>query len=328
MTVPSRAPHASPVVADLAPDFIVSAVEARVVTLFAPCGYEADPTRLVAARSYFERHGYRVDLALTVGGRHQRFSGTDDERLAWLDSIVVDPSAGIVLALRGGYGATRLLPAIDFTALAAAVARGKRLVGHSDFTALSLGLLATTGAVSFSGPMAGFGFGRSVVDPFTEAHFWRAMEEQRVDVAFETPFDGRVDVDGRLWGGNLSMIASLIGTPWLPLIDDGILFVEDVNEQPYRIERMLLQLQQAGVLDRQRLVLCGDFTDYRVSDYDNGYGIPDALARVQATTPVPIVAGLPMGHGARTLTLAVGMPAEVAVAAGRVNLRQDWSTGA
>ena len=160
--------------------------DAKTLTIFASGGYDPDPARLQAARAYFEGRGYGVEIALTVGGRHERFAGDDDERLRWLASICDDPSAGIALALRGGYGATRLLPAIDFAAMAAAVGRGKRFVGHSDFTAISLGLLATTGAVTFAGPMASFGFGGETVDAFTEAPLLDARwTRARVDVAFQ-----------------------------------------------------------------------------------------------------------------------------------------------
>ena len=300
----------------------------RTISFFAPGGYDPDPARLMAARAYFEARGYRVNERLTVGAHHERFSASDAERLRWIDAVCRDPDPGIAMAVRGGYGATRLLPDIDFAALAAGVARGKRLVGLSDFTAIEMALLARTGAMSLAGPMASFAFGRGAVEPFTEAHFWTAIDESRVDIAFPTPFDGGATTRGVLWGGNLAMLTSLVGTPWMPVVDGGILFVEDVNEQPYRIERMLLQLKQAGILDRQRMILCGDFLGWQVTSYDDGYDVPAALARVQQTVAVPIVSGLPFGHGAKTLTLAVGVTADVTVADGECRLRQNWSFGA
>jgi muramoyltetrapeptide carboxypeptidase len=298
-----------------------------VVSIFAPGGYEPRAERIVEVRRYFEARGHRVALRFTPGAHHERFSATDDERLRWLRAVVDDDDAGIAIALRGGYGASRLLPVIDFGAMAAACARGKRFVGLSDFTAIHLGLLATTGATSFAGPLASFAFGRGSVDPFTETHFWRAMDDASVDVAFDTSFDGEVDASGVLWGGNLAMLTSLIGTPWMPAFDGGILFVEDINEQPYRIERMLLQLQQCGILDRQRLVVVGDFLDWKPTDYDDGYDLGSVLARIRQTTSVPIVPGLPFGHGPRTVTLGVGATAHVLVAAGRARLTQRWSGG-
>lgn len=296
-----------------------------IVSIFAPGGYEPRAERVIEARRYFEARGHRVALRFAPDRHHERFSATDDERLRWLRAVIDDDDAGIAIALRGGYGASRLLPAIDFGAMAAACARGKRFVGLSDFTAIHLGLLARTGAISFAGPLASFAFGRGQVDPFTEAHFWRAMDDAAVEVAFDTSYAGEVDAHGVLWGGNLAMLASLVGTPWMPIVDGGVLFVEDINEQPYRIERMLLQLQQSGILDRQRLILVGDFLDWKRTDYDDGYDLDAVLARIRQTTSVPIVPGLPFGHGVRTATLAVGATAHVRVAAGRARLVQRWS---
>jgi muramoyltetrapeptide carboxypeptidase len=304
-----------------------AAVEAHVdtIAIFAPGGYEADTARFHEATRYFEARGARVVTKLKVDRHHDRFSGTDDERLSWLHDVIEDGSIGIAIAQRGGYGATRLLPHIDFAAMAASIRRdGKRFVGHSDFTAISLGLLATTGAISFAGPMASFGFGNPPVEPFTEEHFWQAMREARVEADFATPFEGNVSARGILWGGNLSMLTSLVGTPWMPAIDGGVLFIEDINEQPYRIERMLLQLKQAGILDRQKLILCGDISGVRVADYDRGYDVDSALDYVQSITSVPIVRGLPFGHIPRKLTLAVGATAEVEVAGGHCHLHQRW----
>ena len=303
---------------------------AQTIGVFAPGGYDPDPTRLARARGHFAANGARVVDRLTVGGHWQRFAGTDDERLGWLRAVVDDPTLDIAMALRGGYGATPLLPRIDFATLATAIrTRGLRLVGHSDVTAIELALLARTGAISFAGPMASYDFGGDAVDPFTGEHFWRAMREARVDATFEVPeATTTVSVAGTLWGGNLTMLTSLIGTPWMPAVDGGVLFIEDINEQPYRIERMLFQLQQAGVLDRQRLVLCGDFSGIRAAEYDDGYGVPDAIARVQRTTAVPLVAGLPFGHCPQKLTLAIGAPCIVEVDAGRCRLRQQWDLAA
>ncbi len=295
------------------------------IGVFAPSGYDADPARLPRAIERFVARGNPVVTCLALDRHHERFSGTDAERLGWLHKATVDADIGIALALRGGYGATRLLPRVDFGAMAAAVrVDGKRFVGHSDFTVLSLALLATTGAISFAGPMASYDFGGDAVEQFTEECFWRAMEASEVDLAFATDFDGSCDVEGPLWGGNLAMLTSLIGTRWLPRIDGGILFVEDVNEQPYRVERMLMQLKQAGLLDRQRLVLCGEFSGHRVAAYDDGYDLASAIARVRAETDVPIVTGLPFGHVPTKATLAVGAPCVVAVADRRCRLRQRW----
>ena len=107
------------------------------------------------------------------------------------------------------------------------------------------------------------------------------------------------------------MLTHLAGTPYLPQIDGGILFVEDINEHPYRVERMLLQLLHAGVLARQKAILLGDFSSYRLSDYDNGYDFSAMLAYLKAQLTVPILTGLPFGHLRDKVTLAVGCDAEL-----------------
>ena len=124
-----------------------------------------------------------------------------------------------------------------------------------------------------------------------------------------------IKVEGRLWGGNLAMLVSLLGTPYFPTIDDGILFLEDVGEHPYRVERMLLQLQQAGVLERQRAVVLGEFTAYKLGAYENGYDFEAMLAYVRATLPLPVLTGLPLGHVRRHTTLPFGGMARLASSA-------------
>jgi muramoyltetrapeptide carboxypeptidase len=300
--------------------FMTALPPALTIAIFAPSGLDVDTTRAVAATRYFEGQGHRVVDMLDFGARDQRFAASDEGRNAAIERVVADPSIDVAIALRGGYGLTRLLPRIDFDAIAAAV-RGRRLrlIGHSDFTALNLGLLARTGAASLAGPMAGFDFS-APPDPFAEARFWDALNGH-VDFTFATPSPDLAS-DGVLWGGNLAMICSLIGTPWLPKVDGGILFIEDVNEQPYRVERMLLQLAQAGVLASQRAVVVGDFTEYEVTAVDYGFDMEAALAYVEATVKVPFVRGLPFGHVHRKATLMVGRSASLRVKAGEARLTQ------
>jgi muramoyltetrapeptide carboxypeptidase len=133
-------------------------------------------------------------------------------------------------------------------------------------------------------------------------------------VGFRTTagFDG-VDVSGRLWGGNLCVVTSLLGTPHLPRIKGGVLFLEDVNEHPYRIERSLLQLHQAGVLDAQKAVVLGQFTDYKKSPLDRGYTLKSAIDHLRSVCSVPILTGLPFGHVPTKVCLPVGRRVTLAV---------------
>ena len=274
----------------------------RHIGIVAPSGYAADPEALRRAVERLQVQGHQVHDFCSAYEKHQRFAASDADRLRQLHDAARHPEVEIVIALRGGYGLSRLLPGIDFRLLADS---GKHFVGHSDFTALHLGLLARAGAISFAGPMICDDFSRPDISEFTVSHFWQSLNgPMTIEIsALDNP---SVDVQGKLWGGNLSMVNHLMGTPWMPEIDGGILFIEDVNEHPYRIERMLLQLLHAGILARQKAVILGDFSGYRLSDYDNGYDFEAMRAALRALLPVPLLQGLPFGHTRDKLTLPVG----------------------
>ena len=228
---------------------------------------------------------------------------------------MADAAPSIALACRGGYGLTRLLERIDWQRIAASTERGTRWVGYSDLTALQLGLLAHTGARSWSGPLACDDFGREEEpDEVTLGCFAEAMAGELEAVGFRTEsgLDG-LDVKGTLWGGNLAMLNSLLGTRHLPRIKGGVLFLEDVNEHPYRVERCLLQLHQAGVLASQKAVVLGAFSDFRPSPLDRGYTLKSAIAHLRSVTRVPIVTGLPFGHVPTKVCLPVGARVNLAI---------------
>jgi muramoyltetrapeptide carboxypeptidase len=171
----------------------------------------------------------------------------------------------------------------------------------------------------WAGPMACGDFGDAEQDgggdDVTQDVFVEAMTGQLEAVGFRTEagFDG-LSLQGRLWGGNLTVLLSLLGTPHFPRMDGGVLFLEDVNEHPYRIERGLLQLHQAGVLGAQKAVLLGDFTGWRKSPLDCGYNLKAAIAHLRATTAVPLLTGLPFGHEPTKLCLPIGRKVDLSVA--------------
>ncbi len=282
----------------------------RTLGLVAPSGYLPNPALIDRAAGFFTRHGWRVIAGESVFAREQRFAGPDALRLAELQRFATDPSIDLVLSARGGYGLSRLLDRIDYAAIRA---RKARLAGYSDFTAFNLAYLAR-GGVSFAAPSAG-DFGAEQPDPFTVEHFFGLLQSR--NYAVEVPLDGPArTVEGRLWGGNLAMLVSLLGTPFLPRVRDGILFVEDVNEPAYKLERMFLQLAHAGVLQRQAAIVLGDFDPVTPMPNDNGYGLPDVIERLRKASGVPVYSGLPFGHVPRKLTLPVGGRARLVVRRG------------
>ena len=158
-----------------------------------------------------------------------------------------------------------------------------------------MGLLIK-GAVSLAGPMICDDFSRADISEFTHWHFWQAVNQRSFSIEIKASNNPTLKDEGLLWGGNLAMLAHLAGTPWLPDIEGGVLFVEDINEHPYRIERMLLQLLHAGVLERQRAILLADFSGYKLSDYDNGYDFSRMVDYLREHLGLPILTGLPFGH--------------------------------
>ncbi len=285
--------------------------------LFSPSGVVTQGVRLKRAVKQLAALGFAATLDEAALARHQRFAGTDDIRLAALHRVA-QAAPSVALATWGGYGLTRLLDGIDWPLLARSVEQGTRWVGHSDFTALQLGLLAHTGAGSWAGPMAADDFGRSRAeggpDDVTSACFAEAMSGELEAVGFRTEpgFDG-LALRGRLWGGNLSMVVSLLDTPHWPRVKGGVLFLEDVGEHPYRVERMLLRLHQAGVLQAQKAVLLGAFTAWRKSPLDRGYKLDSAIAQLRSVCAVPVLTGLPFGHVPTKLSLPVGARVQLVV---------------
>jgi muramoyltetrapeptide carboxypeptidase len=287
------------------------------ILVYTAAGVELRAQALQRARKRLAALGFDVALDSSLKLRRQRFAGTDEQRLATLDRMA-DAAPSIAMACRGGYGMTRLLDAIDWKRIARSVKRGTRWVGFSDITALQMGLLAHTGAPSWAGPRACDDFGRADddggVDAVTRDCFVEAMSGALQAVGFrsEAGFDG-LQAKGVLWGGNLAMLCSMLGTPHFPQVKGGILFVEDVNEHPYRVERCLLQLHQAGVLDAQKAVLLGAFTDYKKSPLDRGYTLKSAVAHLRSVTRTPLLTGLPFGHVATKASFPLGVRVELLV---------------
>ena len=280
---------------------------------FSPAGVIGRTAAVRLALRRLRAMGFEARLDESALARRQRFAGDDDTRLAAVHRVA-RAAPSVALATRGGYGLTRLLDRIDWKLLARSVERGTRWVGHSDLTVLQLGLLAHAGAarpVTWAGPLAADHFGRSDeeggVDEVTRDVFLEALHGELEAVGFRTEpgFEG-LDVKGVLWGGNLTMVTSLLGTPHWPRIKAGVLFLEDVNEHPYRVERNLLHLHQAGVLDAQRAVVLGQFSAWKASPLDRGYDLKAAVAHLRSVTRTPILTGLPHGHVPTTVMLPVG----------------------
>ncbi len=305
-------------------------VSLPTLTLFSPAGVVAQPAALQRAAKRLRAHGFDAQIDESAKAKLQRFAGDDATRLAAIHRIA-DAHPAVALSSRGGYGLTRLLDQIDWKRIKRSVERGTRWVGQSDLTSLQLSAIAHDAAgpitsshddgAFWAGPMACDDFGRTPeaggVDDVTEDVFLEAMRGELEGVGFRTEsgFDG-LEARGRLWGGNLTVLLSLLGTPHFPRasqVKGGILFLEDVNEHPYRVERGLLQLHQAGVLGAQKAVLLGDFSGWRKSPLDRGYTLKSAVAHLRSVSKTPILTGLPHGHGPVKICLPQGRRVNLAV---------------
>lgn len=277
-----------------------------------------------------ERFGMTPVLMGGVFEQDGRFAGSDARRAEDLQTAMSLPDIDLVMALRGGYGMTRLLDRFDWERLTKTTTP---VIGYSDFTAFNLALLASTGKSSWHGPMAS---SFENIDPFTLERFAAVFGYRVGPLEWQTEkmFLGRVSAgitsyEGQLWGGNLCLIHSLIGTPWMPSVakTGGMLFLEDVSESAYRVERMLLTLLDSGILLRQRAILLGSFTNADdACRFEGDHTLAGTFAYIRSRLPkyIPMVTGLPFGHVPKQATLPVGRHAtfELEGASGKVRL--DW----
>ncbi|QGZ37711.1 muramoyltetrapeptide carboxypeptidase [Pseudoduganella flava] len=273
------------------------------IAIAAPGGYALDDDAVARGIARLEQQGCTVHNYYDPAQKHLRFGGTDAGRLAQLEAAARDPDVQVVIALRGQYGISRILPRIDFRLMADS---GKLFVGYSDVTAFHMGLMAATGRKSFAGPMICDDFIRDEPVDYTLDQFRDCLRGPTHHVRGTAEGNPRVDVEGRLWGGNLAMLTHLAGTPYFARIPNGIVFIEDINEHPYRVERMVLQLLYSGALEGQRALVLGDFSGYRLAPFDNGYDFDAMLAYLRETLPIPVLTGLPFGHVKHRCTLPFG----------------------
>jgi muramoyltetrapeptide carboxypeptidase len=267
-----------------------------------------DPSHLHIGAQRLRERGHFVELPEQLFAEWRYFAGTDDARLAALDAALAS-DADVVLFGRGGYGISRILHRIDFERVAAS---GKTFCGYSDVTAFSLAALAKAGYITLAGPvLAGVipetaheSVQHFVADEFFDvlaggAHAYRECTN---DIAVATQ-----SIVGTLWGTNLAMASHLVGTPFMPTIDNGVLLLEDIAESPYRVERMLWQLKHAGILDRQRAIVLGQFTQCEASPtLRYPYAMHEVIETLREMVACPVFTGFPFGHVAEKTTLPMG----------------------
>jgi muramoyltetrapeptide carboxypeptidase len=316
------------------------------IYIYSPSGAVRDKAAFKRGVARLQAMGHDVEVDEAALTSHQRFSGDDETRLAAIHRAAAS-KADVALISRGGYGLTRILPGIHYKKIAKAIDQGMLFVGISDFTAFQSAVLARTGAITWAGPALceGFGVGgkpdladghgngeANVPDDIMEACFddlllgqgegagWRQHRDtsSNMDSLAAKTVDAQAKVlmnvsNAKLWGGNLTILSSLLGTPYFPDVKGGILFLEDVAEHPYRIERMLTQLLYAGVLARQKAIVLGQFTEFKLVSHDRGFKLQSVVDWLRGQIKVPVLTNLPYGHVATKVLLPVGASVDLTV---------------
>jgi muramoyltetrapeptide carboxypeptidase len=287
-----------------------------LIGIIAPASPVADTSRIDRGVSYLERLGYNVVVGSNVHKKHGYLAGTDEERAADLHAMFRDRKVRMIICARGGYGTPRLLRLLDYKLIKR---NPKILVGFSDITALQLAFWAKCGLVSFHAPMLATDMAEPM-DPFTEEMFWLVVtSSQKVGaVAFPEPMETSIIrpgmFTGHLLGGNLSILVSLLGTPYQPVLDNSALFLEEVGEEPYRIDRMLMHLQNASALGKCRGVLVGQCTDCAPRDPSlPSLSLDDVLKEFALALKKPVISNVPFGHVKQKITLPIGVKVKVHV---------------
>lgn len=291
------------------------------IAIVAPSGCALDGLAVERGLQVLRERGLVVHNYYDHTQTYQRFGASDAARLEQLHAAIDNPEVQIIMALRGSYGLSRLLPHIDYKKIADS---NKYLVGYSDFNALQMAMLAKTGTSSFCGPMICDDFSREELSTFTLDHFFECIGQRSHVIRFQGQGNPDLDVCGTLWGGNLAMLTHLVGSEYFPDIRDGILFVEDIAEHPYRVERMMLQLHFAGVLNRQKAIVFGNFSSYKLAPHDNGYDFDQMISYLREVLSVPVLTGLPFGHIKDKATLVVGSDARLCAKGGALSLTMDY----
>jgi muramoyltetrapeptide carboxypeptidase len=266
---------------------------------------------------YLKQRGFSVTLGAHASDEHGYLAGTDEARASDLNAMFRNSSIDAIICSRGGYGTPRILNRLDYPAIQA---NPKIFVGYSDITALQHAIQAQTGLITFSGPMVAVEMGGGI-DPFTETHFWELLEGKTTslcnlpEMGFQVLRPGVAE--GFLIGGCLSVLAGVIGTPFMPDYTNGILVLEDIDEEPYGIDRNLCQLKAAGILDQVRAIVFGQFIDSNPKDPEKpSLSINQVIEELTKDLTIPIITNYPYGHGSRKYTLPWGAHVRLNPAAG------------
>lgn len=304
----------------------------QTIGLTAPASPPNDPENIRFAIDIIESFGFQVKPSSHLFDRSGYLAGDDATRASDLNELFADDSIDAIFCVRGGYGSSRLLPLLDFESIRS---NPKVLLGYSDITSLLLGIYKQTGMVTFHGPIAGQTF-----TPYTLSEFKKVLFSPEIPMELGTPppfehGEGRAKKDnrirtivpgkaqGRILGGNLSLVAHLIGTPYMPDLSGAILFLEDVGEPTYAIDRMLTQLWLSGELQKVAGVVFGKFTELSRSEWAQDRLLEDVITERVRDLGIPTASGLMIGHVDDQTTVPIGCMGLLDADAGTLTLLEE-----
>lgn len=280
------------------------------IGLISPASSPDDLSRVEESTRYLEKLGYKVKIGKNVGNYYGYLAGTDDERLEDLHSMFSDKTVKAIMCLRGGYGAFRLLDKINYKMIQK---NPKIFVGYSEITALQNAIFSKTGLITFAGPMPAVDFVNSI-SPFTEEWFWKVVTSNKKigKVKYpensKMPFINKGTANARILGGNLAVFSTMLGTDFFPDMKDKILLLEDIDEKPYKIDRMLNQLRLAKVFKGLKGVILGRFVEcYEQDPNKKTLTLGEVIEHYFKVLKIPTIYTFPHGHIKDFITIPMGL---------------------
>ncbi len=278
-----------------------------VIGICAPASPPESDEKLERGIRNLERSGYRIEVGKNVGNRHGYLAGTDKERADDINRLFANKHVKAIFTVRGGYGSHRILPLIDYHLIHL---NPKIFVGYSDITAIHFAILSRTGLLTFSGPMVAVEFAEGL-GGMHEERFWQMLTSDKIlPVITASKSKGKIRIPGsargRLLAGNLSIVTGLIGTPYFPSVSHPIYMIEEIDERPYKIDRMFQNLKLAGLLERAGGFILGNFSCCTPDPKKHSLRIAQVLDETFSGISYPVLSGIQYGHIRKSIAFPIG----------------------
>jgi muramoyltetrapeptide carboxypeptidase len=296
-----------------------------VIGICAPASPPESDNKLERGIRYLEKSGYRIEVGKNVNRRHGYLAGTDKERADDINRLFANKHVRAIFTVRGGYGSHRILPLINYQLLRR---NPKIFLGYSDITAIHFAILSRTGLITFSGPMVAVEFADGL-SGVHEERFWQMLTTDKNLSVITTNKSKRTvrkpgSARGRLLAGNLSIVTGLIGTPYFPFVSRPIYMIEEIDERPYKIDRMFQNMKLAGLLDKAGGFILGDFSCCAPDPKKQSLRIAQVLDETFSGLTYPVLSGVRYGHIKKSIAFPIGSYVRVN---GNINTVEFLETG-